>query len=69
MDKLGSDIPPHGFQGFKSAVEAFADAVSNITFDFCIMRKGENYGWLGPISYAKRISVSNNVDILSEHVR
>lgn len=61
-------MKPFGIQGFSNADEAKASARAEISvterMQFAVMRKGNNYGWLFPLDYAKRISASNDVEIV-----
>lgn len=65
----GDALPPHGRQGFKDAESAISDARSEIRVSapvpFAVMRKGDNYGWLMPVPYARRVAEANDVEIVS----
>lgn len=59
-----------GRQGFATAEDAIADARAEMSvteeMPFAVMRRGENYGWCFPMDYARRVSESNAVEIVSE---
>lgn len=58
-----------GRQGFGDREAAIADARSEIAvtaeMPFAVMHKDGNYAWLFPLDYARRVSASNGVEIVS----
>ena len=57
-----------GKQGFSDAEAAKRDAANEIKVTertpFAVMRKGTNYGWLFPVSQARKVAEASDVEIV-----